>query len=342
MKKVLALVLALAMVFSLAACGGGSDDKNADSSASCSSGSSDSTDYSETSIAIVLAGSINDNGWNAAGYNAAKAIADEYGCQFAYSENVATSDCEEFIRGYATQGFKMIIVHGSQYIDYVKNVAPEFEDSQFIISYGDADESQSPNVSCVGNIDSGFLAGYIAATVSKENKVGFLGGEESPSITPIVERFEDGAKYANPDCEVITGYIGSLTDADKAKEVANNTIAQGVDVIGASANAAGLGVIQAAQEAGIMDIGFNSDQYDNAPDTVIVSVLRDFQAMYTDVFKQIAEGTFESGLYQYGIGTGAIISDWHGWDEKLDAEDVQAIEDFIAGCADGSIDISNE
>ena len=85
MKKVLALVLALAMVFSLAACGGGSDDKNADSSASGSSGSSDSTDYSETSIAIVLAGSINDNGWNAAGYNAAKAIADEYGCQFAYS-----------------------------------------------------------------------------------------------------------------------------------------------------------------------------------------------------------------------------------------------------------------
>lgn len=334
MKKLLAVLLALAMVLSLAACGSKSEDK-ADGGSDAGTESTE-TNYADYSIAVVLAGSISDNGWNAAGYNACKAIADKYGCQLAYTENAATSDVEEYLRGYADQGFKMIVAHGSQYIDYVHNVAPSYPDSKFIISYADEDCSQSPNVACVGNVDGGFLTGYIAGTFTTANKVAFLGGEENPSISAIVDRFEAGAKYANPDCEVITGYIGTLTDADKAKEVAKNVIGQGVDVISASANAAGLGVIQAAQEAGILDIGFNSDQYDNAPDTVVVSVLRNFSLMFENVFLEIADGTFEATVYKYGIGTGNIISDWHGWDEKY-PDQCKAVEEFVAGCADGSI-----
>ena len=337
MKKFLAMLLALVMVLSLVACGGSSDDTAADDSTGTTDDTAAEVDYAGTSLAVILAGSINDNGWNAAAYGAMTYIADKYGCETAYAENVATSDVEEFLRGYATQGFDMIIVHGSQYIDYVHNVAPEFTDSKFVISYGDDDRSLDPNVACVGNIDSGFLAGVVAANITTSNKVAFLGGEENPSITPIVERFADGVAYVNPDIEVTTGYIGSLTDADKAKEVAANVISSGVDVIGASANAAGLGVIQAAKEAGIYSIGFNSDQYEQAPDNVVVSVLRDFNKMFEEVFVEVAEGTFEATLYQYGVGTGAILSDWHGWNEKLPAEAVENIESFLAGCADGSI-----
>lgn len=337
MKKLLALLLAAAMVVSLAACGGSSAPEGEAEQTEEEGGAEEAAaDYSETSVAIVLAGSISDNGWNAAGYNAAKSIADKYGCDFAYTENAATSDVEEYLRGYADQGFKMIIAHGSQYIDFVHNVAPDYPESDFIISYADEDCSQSPNVAGVGNVDGGFLTGYIAATFSENGKVAFLGGEENPSISAIVNRFEAGAKYANPDVEVYTGYIGTLQDADKAKEVAKNVIADGYDVISASANAAGLGVIQAAAEAGILDIGFNSDQYDNAPETVVVSVLRNFSLMFENVFVEIAEGTFEPGIYKYGIGTGNIISDWHGWDEKY-PEQCKAVEEFVAGCGDGSI-----
>ncbi len=347
MKKFLAMLLALMMVLSLVACGGGDDagsdagtDAGADAGTDAEGGSGDEggeVDYAATSLAVILAGSINDNGWNAAAYGAMTAIQEKYGCETAYAENVAPSDVEEFLRGYATQGFKMIIVHGSQYIDYVHNVAPEFPDSKFVITFGDEDRSLDPNVACVGPIESGFLTGVIAANITETGKVAFLGGEENPSITPIVDRFEDGVAFVNPDIEVVTGYIGSLTDADKAKEVAANVISSGVDVIGASANAAGLGVIQAAKEAGIYSIGFNSDQYEQAPDNVVVSVLRDFNTMFENVFVKVADGSFEPTLYQYSVGTGTVLSDWHGWDAKLPAEAVEAIESFVAGCADGSI-----
>ena len=367
MKKILALLLTMGLAISLVACGssssGAAEEPAADAEetaeaeedteeaaeaeepageeeAETEAEPAGDADFDSVSIAIILSGSINDNGWNSAGYNAMKNITEKYGmAEPAYAENVATSDVEEYLRGYATQGYKFIVVHGSQYIDYVHNVAPEFPDSIFAISYADSDASMEPNVCCVGNIDSGFLDGYVAATLSKNGRVGFLGGEENPSITPLVDRFPDGAKFANPDVFVVTGYIGTLTDQDKAKEVAANMIAENdLDVISASANAAGLGVIEAAAEAGIMDVGFNSDQYEAAPDTVVVSVVRDFTAMYDNVIVSVADGTFKPQMYQFGIGTGTKITDWHGWDEKLDAEQVSAIEEFVAGCADGSIE----
>ena len=365
MKKFLAVLLALAMVLSLAACGSTSTDEAEDTAAETTEEAAETEDNAEeaaepaaddagaeaeteapadadfdsVTIAIILAGSINDNGWNAAGYNAMKNICEKYGiAEPAYAENVATSDVEEYLRGYATQGYKFVVVHGSQFIDYVHNVAPEFPDTIFAISYADEDVSMEPNVVGVGNIDGGFLCGFVAATISETGRVGFLGGEENPSITPLVERFPDGAKYANPDVEVVTGYIGTLTDQDKGKEVAANLIKENdLDVISVSANAAGLGAIEAASEAGIMYIGFNSDQYEAAPDTVVVSVVRDFTTMYDDVVVSIADGTFKPVMHQYGIGTGSKITDWHGWEEKIAPEKVQAIEDFVAGCADGSI-----
>lgn len=276
-------------------------------------------DYSKFKIALLLPGTINDNGWNAAGYRAVEALKANYGVETAYTENIAASDIEEFLRGYATQGYQIIICHGSQYIDYIHKVAPEFPETKYLISYGDADKSQPPNVACVGPIESGFLTGATAAAISKTGVVAMLGGEENPSIKATIDEFEQGAKFVNPDAKVFTGYIGTLTDADKGKEMAKTFIAENkIDVISASANAAGLGVIHAAQEAGIHYVGFNSDQNNAAPETVVVSVLRNFDHMYNEVFKMIAEGTFEGKLYAFGIAQeGMILSDWHGFDQKM-------------------------
>lgn len=349
MKKLLASLLVIAMIFAAIGCAAAPAPEATEAPQTEQTPAAEPTvapeatpvDYSQFKVALLLPGTINDNGWNSAGYNAVENLKTTYGVQTAYTENIAASDIEEFLRGYATQGFQMVVCHGSQYIDYILKVAPEFPDTKFLISYGDEDKSQAPNVACVGPIETGFLAGAVAAAVSTKGSVAILGGEESPSIKASVDLFEQGAKYMNPDVKVYTGYIGTLTDADKAKEMAKTVISEhDVDVIVGCANAAGMGVIQAADEAGIYALGFNSDQYNVAPDAVVVSILRNFNVMYDDVFQKIVNGTFEATLYPYGIAQGGtILSDWHGWDAKLPAESVQKIEQMFQDFKDGKVTV---
>lgn len=348
-KKWLALILALAMVLSLglSACGdsgegGGSGDTGGTAASGAPAGEgggSGETDYSNMRIAVLLAGPANDNGWNATAYNALTNICTKYGLEdLAYSESVAASDMEEFLRGYAQDGYNMIVAHGSQFVDAVHAVAPDFPDTKFVVSYAGEETPQSPNVAGVGPVNSGFLAGAVAAAASETGKIVMLGGEDTPSIAELVDMFEPGAKYIDPDITVETAYIGTTTDADKAKEVALGYANQGFDVLCASANNAGLGVIQAAEEAGVYAIGYNADQYDQAPDAVIVSVLRDFETMFDNIFQEIANGTFEAKVYAYGLKDGGTkFSDWHGWDEKL-PEVKQAMDDLFAALESGELD----
>ena len=356
-KKWLALVLALSLSLGLTACGGGSGGGSAtptpaaggDSSPAPaaspatggeSAGGGESADYSDLKIAVLLAGPANDNGWNATAFNALTAVHDKYGLKedLGVSESVAASDMEEFLRGYAQDGYDMIVAHGSQFVDAVHKVAPDYPDSKFVISFAGAGTEQAPNVAGVGPVNSGVLAGAVAAAASSANKIVMLGGENTPSITELVDMFEPGAKAVKPDIQVETAYIGTLTDADKAKEVALGYANQGFDVICATANNAGLGVIQAADEAGIYAIGYNADQYDQAPDAVIVSILRNFEGMFDNVFQEIAGGTFEAKIYAYGLKDGGtILSDWHGWDEKL-PEVKAAVDQFLADVESGKLD----
>ncbi len=351
MKKLFAILLMGAMLLSLAACGSSAsstaestEPASSESTVPAASEEESSEEESEApaaaatdvKLAVLLPGTINDNGWNAGAYSGLKTLEENYGIETAYTENVANSDMEDFLRGYADQGYNMIVCHGTQFIDAAKKVAPEYPDAWFLISNADVDNSMAPNIACFGTVYTGYLAGAVAAAVSESGTVAVLGGEQSASITPIVELFIEGAKYVNPDINVLSGYIGSLTDADKAKDMALNYINEGADVVCASANSAGLGVIQAADEAGVYAIGFNSDQYEAAPDAVIVSVLRNFPVMFDTMYTNIANGTMEAKVYPFGVAEGGtILSDWHGWDEKLPQEALDKIQsvfdDFEAG-----------
>lgn len=288
--------------------------------------------YSEFKIVALLSGVITDNGWSANMYNAIMNLKEKYGLTAEYVESVSASDMEEYLRGYATKNYDLVIAHGSQFIDAVNAVAGDFPDTLFIVSFATGKISEFENVAGVAPVGQGLLSGIVAGALTTTNKVAWLGSVENPSISEDMKFFEPGVRLVNPDAEVITGYIGSATDAEKGKEMAMNLISGGVDVISHQANAAGLGVLQAAEEAGILAVGVNTDQYSVAPDAVVTSVLRNFTGIYEDLFPKIAEGNFKGGVYPYGVKDGGCyLSDWHGWKEKLPAEKVKLIDDTIEG-----------
>ena len=225
-------------------------------------------------VALMLSGPISDMGWNASAYEGLEQAEKDFGIETAYQESIAQSDIEEVFRGYAQQGYDLIIGHGFQFADTALKVATEFPDVKFVITSSNI--TQEPNLGSVNldNVQQGFLMGAVAAIVSETNVVGGIGGQEIPPIKGSVVGFEQGAKHVNPDIKVLTALTGSNDDVAKAKETALAMIDQGADVVMTNANQAGLGSIEACKEKGVYAIGSNQDQNDMAPDAVVVSGIK--------------------------------------------------------------------
>lgn len=336
MKKVLAWILVVAMVFAMIGCSKANEAPASEASdeTQAAEGTGEAKDMK---VVALLSGVITDNGWNQICYESVKAISDKYGTELEYIENIAVSDMSGYIRMYGDDGYDMVIVHGSQFESNVVELAEQYPDTMFCLSYGfkvedgaEVNIADIPNMAYVGPVNMGIVIGGIMGILTETDKVVFLGGQDIPAITDIVSGIAEGVALTNPDATATTDYLGTLTDQDKGKEVALSYINQGYDVISASANSAQIGCLLAAEERGVYAIGFNGDQYSLAPDAIVLSVMRNYPSIYLDVFESILNGTWQSGMVVYDLrDDGTLVSDWHGWDEKLPAEKVEAIETFL-------------
>ena len=166
--------------------------------------------------------------------------------------------------------------------------------------------------------EGSFLAGAFAAlvTTSTELKganpdkvVGFVGGMDIPIINDFKSGYEQGAKYIDQDVKVVSSYIGNFADAPKAKELSLAQInSQKADVVYQVAAAAGLGVLEAANEKDVYSIGVDSNQNDPYPGSVLTSMMKNldtstFRAL--ELFKEgkLPFGSFEElGVKEDGVG----------------------------------------
>jgi len=350
MKKVFAWLLVLLMALSTLGCStpassapeaaveAATEEAPAATEAPAVTAEPEAKDFSKIRIVALLPGTITDNGWNYICYDAVTKIGEKYGCTAEYIENIAVSDMGEYLNMYGEDGYDMVIVHGAQFESAVTEIAPKYPNTKFCLSYGfkidgstDANLKDIANLAYVGPIGMGVAIGGIMGILTETDKVVFLGGIETPAIADIVSGIAAGVALTNPDATATTSYIGTLTDQDMAREAANAFIAQGYDVVCASANSAQLGCLWAAEDAGVYALGFNSDQYEIAPNAVVLSVMRNFSYIYMNVFDELAAGNWKSGKVAYDLDQqGTLVSDWHGWDQKLPAEKVTAINDFVA------------
>ncbi len=342
MKQTLAWLLILTMVFAAVGCSApaapppAAEQPAAEAPADVTD-EAPTADYSGMRIVALLPGTITDNGWNYICYSAIQAIGEKYGCTAEYVENIAVSDMAEYIAMYGEDKYDMVIIHGAQFEATATETVANYPDTMFCLSYGfkidgstDANLKDIQNLAYVGPVGMGVAIGGIMGILTESNKVVFLGGQDIPAIADIVSGIEAGVKLTNPDATAVTQYIGTLTDQDMAREAANAFIAEGYDVICSSANSAQLGCLWAAEEAGVYALGFNSDQYEIAPNAVVLSVMRNYGDIYMDVFEELIAGNWKNGKVAYELDqNGTIVSDWHGWDEKLPAEKVTAINEFL-------------
>ena len=193
--------------------------------------------------------------------------------------------------------------------------------------------------------EGGFIAGALAASLSESGVVGVVGGREDvPPVVKFVNGYEAGAKYVNPDIQVLSVYNESFTDPAKGASDAQQFIGDGADVIFGAGGPTGSGGVKAAAEAGAWGIGVDQDEYyttfngGSAPGSEYLASSA-IKRVDLSVFRNIAaaiEGTFAGGVFVLTAeNLGITYAPFH--DAAVSADAAASVEQVRAGLADGSI-----
>ncbi|MBL0938884.1 MAG: BMP family protein [Gemmatimonadaceae bacterium] len=251
-------------------------------------------------VALLTPGPVSDRSWNSVAYAGLVALKDSLGAQISHIQTRTPAEFEENFRQYGTQGYAMVIGNGFEYQEAAARVAPAFPKTNFVITSGRA---TAPNLAGVAFAfeEASYQAGIIAAHVSRTNKLGLIAGQEFPPVKASFEAFARGARSVKPNIEVITSYIGNWEDVSAAREQALAQIGRGVDIIFQNADAAGLGIFQAAREKKIYAFGTNANQNDVAPDVILGSVVIDLPKAFVRIGREIQSGTFKGRVIGYGV-----------------------------------------
>ncbi|WP_223646838.1 BMP family protein [Corallococcus sp. EGB] len=247
------------------------------------------------------------------------------------------------------QGAKLTIGNGYLLANAVRDVATENPEARFLLIDSQLLDAQGkpkslPNVRTVlfKEQEGSFLVGALAGLVTKTNKVGFVGGIEVPLIKRFDVGYRAGVRTTNAKAaDALMGvYTGSFNSVSAGKEVAQDLIAKGADVIFHAAGTDGLGVIQAVKEARaagktVYAIGVDSDQSHLAPDAILTSMVKHSDLAVYQAAKDLVEGKLTPGeqvlgLKENGVGMADVRVEFPGKAEAL--QKVEALrQQILAG-----------
>ncbi len=245
-----------------------------------------------------------DKSFNQAGHAGAERWKKETGKGYREFEISNPSQREQAQQRMARAGASPIVAIGFSQGSSVEKVAKAFPKTQFAII--DA-VVNAPNVQSITfkEHEGSFLVGVMAAMASKTGKVGFVGGMDIPLIRRFQCGFEQGAKYANPAIQTVANMTGTTptawNDPARGAELAKSQFAGGVDVVFAAAGGTGIGVYQAAKDAGRYAIGVDSNQNHVQPGTMLTSMVKRVDVAVYNAFKGITPGVTALGLKEGGV-----------------------------------------
>jgi basic membrane protein A len=284
-----------------------------------------------------------DRSFNQASFEGAERFKAETGIEYREFELQSDAQREQALRRFAEQGYNPVVVAGFSYESAMKTVAAEFPDTKFAIIDAVVD---LPNVRSVifSEQEGSYLVGMLAAMASQTGKVGFVGGMDIPLIRKFACGYVEGVKAVNPDAEVfqnMTGTTGAAwNDPVKGGELTKSQIDRGADVVYHAAGGTGIGVLQAAADAGKLGIGVDSNQNHLHPGHVLTSMLKRVDNATFDAMMDAHTGEWTSGVQVMGLAEDGV---GYAVDENNEAlitpEMKAAVEDAKAKIISGEIEV---
>ena len=294
-------------------------------------------------VAVVMPSAINDMAFSQSMYSALKSVQQQMGeanFEIKYSENMFdVPKATAAIRDYASQGFDLVIAHGSQYGPAVQEIAKEFPKVAF--AWGtDVNTFGLPNVTAyTAAAEEGcYVNGVVAAKLTKAKKIGVTGPVEVGDAKTCIDGFTQGVAATDPAVQVSKTWTGSFSDVEKMTESAKAHIANGADVLTGSSQSV-VGSIGAAKEAGnVLWFGTQADQASLAPNLVVASQVYNWVPMLNTLVKNIKASKLGGETYVLHLKDEGLKMGFNsGYNLPADAK--AAAEAAIKGISDGSIKV---
>ncbi len=293
-------------------------------------------------IAVVMPSATTDMAFSQSMYSALLAVQKEMGgetkMEIKYSENMfKVPDAAAAIRDYASQGFDIVVAHGSQYGSSVEEVAKDFPKTTF--AWGtDVNTFGLPNVYAytAAAQEGGYVNGVLAAMLTQSKQIGVTGPVEVGDAKTYIDGFVQGVASVDPAIKVNKTWTGSFSDVALMTEAAKTHISAGADTLTGSSQSV-VGSIGAAKENGkVMWFGTQSDQASLAPALVVASQVYDWTAMVKEIIASRAAGTLGGKTYILQLkNDGLKIAFNSGFNLAADAK--AAADKAIADIKSGAI-----
>ena len=353
MKKLLSILLAGAMVLSLAACGGDTGTSTSEP-ASASTGTSESASATggipkdEIKVGVIhLSDPAEGSGYTYThdqgiiGMQQNLGLRDDQIVRKISVDDTDAAAVETAITECVEEGCNIIFATSWGYMDTCEALAEEFPD--VIFSHGTGYKSNGTNFNnYFGRIyQARYLSGVAAGLNTKSNKIGYVAawGTENGEVTSGCDAFAMGVYSVNPDAEVYVKTTNSWYDPEGEKAAAQALIDLGCDVIGQHCDTPNPQL--AAEEAGVYGVGYNSDMAKDAPGAVLTSVVWNWSAYYTTAVQNVIDGTWVAGEkvdnYYGGLAEGFV--DITGLSDLCAEGTAEAVEEARAKILSGEWDV---
>jgi len=299
--------------------------------AACSSGSDDSGS-ADFRIAIVAPSASNDLAFTQSIVDAANKLKESgvVGEVAVTDGTFVVDDAAVAIRDYASQGYDLVIAHGSQYGGSLQEIAPDFPDTSF--AWGtSADTFGLPNVYSyeAASDQGGRVMGIMAAALSKTGKVGIVGPIEVGDAKLYVDGFKAGVLIQKPDADVTINYIDSFSDVALASEAAQSLIGAGADVLSGTAQMV-VGAVGVAKSEGVLWFGTQANQTSLAPEIVVASQVYHWEGILEEMINNVKDGKLGGELFSITFANDGLVIEYNdGFD----------LPDDVKKLADEAIDL---
>lgn len=305
---------------------------------------------------VTDVGGIDDKSFNATSWQGMELAKQELGVEVAYLESQQPTDYASHITQFIDQGYDMIVTVGFLLGDDTKKFAEQNPNVKFAI----VDFAYDPPIPNVLGLtfatdEAAFLAGYLAAGMTKTGKVGTFGGIKIPPVTIFMVGFEYGVNYYNQkhgtNVQVLGWstakddglFVGNFESTDDGRRAGEELISEGADIIMPVAGPVGLGTAAAVKDhPGTMLIGVDTDWCISAAEycpVVLTSVMKNMHIAVRDAIKMAKEGPFQGGVYVGTLKNGGVgIAPFHEFDDDVPASLKAELEEIAKGIKDGTID----
>ena len=256
---------------------------------------------------LLGAGGLGDRAFNDSAYAGLQAAQKQFNIRFETLPYMSDDANLDGLRRLSRQGYDLIIDIGSDDAAYIGTLAQEFPDRKFALVDAILAEDRDNVTSIVWREQEGdFLMGVLAAMLTRNRQVGFIGGTDIAITRRIESGFRQGAAYQDSNVAVVANIAGTWSDPEAGKTLAQQQYQSGVDVIYQAAGRTGLGVIEAATEANRLTMGTSGDQRYLAPDNVVGNRPKRVDAAVLLLVEELLQGKFQPGVRSLGLKEGGL------------------------------------